>query len=141
MPSSRPRIPLRRLLPLLALVVPAGVATKLYDGPGRAWVSGSLSGVFYELFWCLVVCVAFPRAHPAVVSSGVFVTTCALEFTQRWDAPFLRAVRRSFIGSSLIGDTFVPSDFLGYALGSLAGWGTLVRLARSGRGRNPRGPT
>ena len=41
----------------LALVglVPLGLYTKVYAGPVTAWVNNSLDGVFYVLFWCLLV--------------------------------------------------------------------------------------
>ena len=41
----------------LALVglVPLGLYTKVYAGSAAAWVNNSLGGVFYVLFWCLLV--------------------------------------------------------------------------------------
>jgi hypothetical protein len=40
---------------LLLLITPLGFYTKIYSGPGASWVNDSLGGVFYEVFWCLLV--------------------------------------------------------------------------------------
>ena len=121
-----------RVLVVLAMVVPVGFATKFYPGPGRAWVNNSLSGVFYEVFWCLTAAMVFPHARPRSIAGVVFVITAALEFLQLWHPPFLQSVRRSFIGASLLGDTFVASDFAYYVAGCIAGW-LLLRSARGYR--------
>ena len=43
------------ILILILVVVPLGFATKFYRGWGDNWVSNSLGGLLYVIFWCLVV--------------------------------------------------------------------------------------
>ena len=122
----------------LAVLVPAGLATKFYRGPAAGWVAGSLGGVLYEIFWCLAFLAAMPRAVPAATAGEVFLVTCALECLQLWHPPLLEAIRGTFLGAALLGTTFVPSDFGYYAIGCGLGWLWMRGLRRlrdpSGRG-------
>jgi hypothetical protein len=109
----------------LAVVTPVGFATKFYGGPLAIWVNQSLSGVLYVVFWILVVMFIAPGLQPLAVALGVFLVTAALEVTQLWQPPWLEAVRGHFLGRTLLGTTFVPSDFGYYAIGACCGWGVL----------------
>jgi hypothetical protein len=117
-----------RILVALLLITPAGFATKFYRGPFSAWVADSLSGVFYEVFWCLAASFFFMRTGGKKTAIWVFAVTCILEIFQLWHPPFLETIRSTFIGRALIGTSFSWLDFLHYALGSLAGWWLLERL-------------
>ena len=119
-----------KLLAALIMVIPLGFAAKLYEGPARAWVNDSLSGVFYEVFWCLLGALAFRRARARSISAAVLLGTSALEFTQLWHPPLLQRIRSTFIGVTVVGDTFVPSDFVYYAIGCVLGWWILRCLGR-----------
>lgn len=110
----------RRLLAVVAVLVPLGFATKLYRGPAEAWVHGSLGGVFYVCFWCLAVLALRPRLPPWRVATVVLAITSALEFLQLWHPPLLQQIRATFLGRTLIGTTFSWSDFPYYAAGALA---------------------
>ncbi len=39
----------------LLIIVPLGLYSKFYSGPAANWVNNSLGGVFYEVFWCLLI--------------------------------------------------------------------------------------
>ena len=108
-------------LSLLA-VVPFGFYTKFYTGPAANWVNNSLGGVFYEIFWCLLVFLFRGRTTPWKIATAVFVATCLLEFLQLWHLPFLELLRNTFIGRTVLGATFTWSDFPYYALGCGVGW-------------------
>jgi hypothetical protein len=47
----------------LLVTIPVGVYTKFYQGPAADWVNNSLGGVFYEIFWCLLVFLVVPNAR------------------------------------------------------------------------------
>ncbi|MGQ0615071.1 MAG: ribosomal maturation YjgA family protein [Planctomycetaceae bacterium] len=130
-----------RLAAALALVVPLGLATKIYAGPGAGFVRGSLGGVFYEVFWILALLLAAPRLGPGRVGAAVFVATCLLEAAQLWHPPFLERARATRLGDALLGSTFSPSDFAVYAAGSLLGCGLARALGcagtAAGRRSNP----
>lgn len=110
------------LLWSLAIVLPAGIYTKFYRGPGAHWVNGSFDGVVYEIFWCLVFALLIPRAKPFRIASGVFIATSCLEFLQLWHPPFLEMLRSHFLGAAILGTTFDWTDFLYYFAGCAIGW-------------------
>ncbi len=106
----------------LALLVPAGLLTKVYAGPGQEWVSDHLGGALYDVFWCLAVFLILPRNRPLVVASIVLAVTCVLEVLQLWHPPFLELVRRSFVGATFLGTSFDWVDFPHYVVGCGIGW-------------------
>jgi len=110
-----------RTLVSLLILTPLGFASKLYPGPGRFWFNNYFAGVLYEIFWCLVILLVFPKAGIRKTVSFVFILTCILEVMQLWHAPLLETIRSAFIGRALIGTTFSAWDFLYYAAGCILG--------------------
>jgi hypothetical protein len=108
----------------LALVslVPLGLYTKVYAGPAAAWVNNSLGGVFYVLFWCLLLFWLQSGLRPGRVALAVLAVTCLLEFLQRWHPPWLEGLRSFWLGQILLGTTFAWSDFPYYFIGAGLGW-------------------
>ncbi len=111
----------RTLLSIL-IITPIGFASKFYQGPAAAWVNDSLGGMFYVIFWCLVFFLFFPKSTPWKIATIVLITTCLLEFLQLWHPPFLEFLRSYFLGATVLGTSFVWSDFLYYFLGGGIGW-------------------
>jgi hypothetical protein len=117
------RGPLRKwALFSLIIIVPIGFYSKFYRGPAAEWVNDSLGGVFYEIFWCLLILLFLPKVKPWIIALSVLVVTCILEFMQLWHPPFLEIFRSNFIGRTLLGTTFTWTDFPYYFLGSGIGW-------------------
>jgi hypothetical protein len=115
----------------LLIVTPLGFAFKFYPGPGNRWFNNYGAGVLYEVFWILLSFLFFHSKRFAnVIPVYVFLITCILEFLQLWHPPFLEIIRSSFLGSALIGTTFVWWDFPYYVLGCLMGWWWLRFLLR-----------
>jgi len=107
----------------LLIVTPLGFAFKFYSGPASWWFNNYGAGLLYEIFWILVIFFFFPTRKSANrIPLWVFGMTCALEFLQLWHPPFLENIRSSFLGSALIGTTFVWWDFPHYAIGCTVGW-------------------
>lgn len=106
----------------LILVIPMGFYTKFYDGPAADWVNDSLGGVFYEIFWCLLSFLVFPKVRTWMTAIGVLMVTCALEFAQLWHPPALTLIRSHFLGATLLGTTFSWLDFPYYLGGTAIGW-------------------
>ncbi len=107
----------------LVVVIPLSFALKFYSGPGNWWFNNYGAGVLYEIFWILLAFLFFPSKRSAnVIPIYVFIITCILEFLQLWYPAFLETIRSSFLGSALIGTTFVWWDFPHYVLGCLLGW-------------------
>ncbi len=114
----------------LFFVIPAGIYCKFYAGPWMGWVSDSLCGVFYEIFWCLLLSLFLSKTRPVVIAAVVLSATCALEVLQLSHNPVLEFVRGFYIGHILIGSSFHWTDFIYYAAGSVAGMFWLKGLGK-----------
>ena len=106
----------------IILLVPIGFYSKLYKGPAAFWVNNSLSGVFYEIFWCVLFFAIFPNARTIIIASAVLIITCLLEFMQLWHPRVLEMIRSTFLGQALLGNSFTWSDFPYYFAGCGIGW-------------------
>lgn len=106
----------------LLIIVPIGFYSKFYTGPAATWVNNSLSGMFYEIFWCILVFLFLDKVKPWKIATFVLIITCFLEFLQLWRHPFLELLRRDFIGRTILGNYFAWSDFSYYFLGCGIGW-------------------
>lgn len=126
-----------RILAALLAVTLFGLAMKFYPGPGRWWVNyWGPASVAYEIFFMLLVFLVVPRRRAATpIAVGVCTATCLLEGLQLWQPPWLQAVRSTFLGGALLGDTFSWWDLPAYPVGCLLGWFLLRWLARPGAAR------
>lgn len=125
----------QRLWTILSIlvIVPIGFYSKFYSGPAQDWVRNSLGGVFYVIFWCLLVFLFFRRLRTGSIAIFVLLATCLLEFLQLWHPPLLQSLRSTFIGQTILGTTFSWSDFPYYFIGAGLGWLWLKVLARPWR--------
>lgn len=115
----KPTLAQRRLALLAALLIPIGIATKLYTGPGSTWVVGNLGGAVYVAFWCLAVLTVWPRLSATRVAVVVLCCTASLEFLQLWHPAPLEAARSTLVGQALLGSYFSWTDFPYYVAGAL----------------------
>ena len=113
---------------MLAVIVPVGLASKLYEGPGQPWVRGQVGGTLYVVFWILAALLAWPRVPVRVVAVTVLALSSTLELLQLWQTPALAGIRSTFIGHALIGSSFSWWDFPHYLLGCLLGGALAVAL-------------
>ena len=104
----------------ISLITLAGFGAKYYSGPLSLWMNNSVAGLFYEIFWCLVIVFIWPSLKPAKIALWVFLITSMLEVLQLWHPDFLQKIRGTFLGAALLGNSFNPSDFIYYAIGCLA---------------------
>ncbi len=119
----------RATLASMVAIVPAGFALKYYRGPADAWINNSVAAVAYVVFWSLCWFFVFPRRRAIVpIAVAVFAATCLVEVLQLWSTPLLDSVRSTFAGRTVLGTTFVWTDFIYYAAGGLAAAGWLRLL-------------
>ena len=113
-----------RVLPALFVVAALGFAAKLYPGPGRWWVNDwGPASVAYEVFFMLLAFLLVPRRGAITpIAVAVCVTTCVLELVQLWQPAWLQALRSTFVGGALVGNSFSWWDLPAYPIGCLAGW-------------------
>ena len=129
-----------KILLILILLTPLGFYTKFYAGTLSDWVNNSLGGFLYEVFWCLVILLIIPKTKPYKIALGVFIITCILETLQLWHPPLLQYIRKTFIGRTLIGTSFVWTDFFYYFLGCSVSVIIMNLLQRDIRYINTRNP-
>ena len=110
------------LLASIVLIVPLGLATKFYRGPGQEWLNNSFGGIPYEIFFILLVVFIWPQVSAVKAAVAVCLVTCLLECLQLWHPPFLEAIRATLLGRLLLGNTFQWTDFPYYFIGSFLGW-------------------
>jgi len=123
----------RRIITLILIItiVPLGFATKFYKGWGENWISNSLGGVLYVIFWCFIVFFLKPKLKPKNIATGVFLVTSILETLQLWHPPFLQRLRSTFIGVTILGNSFIVSDFAYYVFGAVIGYIIISKISRS----------
>lgn len=107
----------RFLITGLLILIPIGLVTKMYTGPGSGWVYAHAGGVFYEIFWIFLALVIWPHRSESAVAGWVFFATCLLETLQLWHPAPLEAIRGTFPGHAIFGSTFSWWDFAHYAVG------------------------
>ena len=131
MPVNFIRIIDRKRWTLLSIiiVVPVGFLTKCYSGPGSDWVNNSLGGVLYILFWSLAFSLIFGKARAWKIVLTVLLATSGIEILQLWHPNFLEEIRSTFIGVTLLGNSFSWLDMLHYVIGSLLSWVVLHLLS------------
>lgn len=114
----------------IALITPLGFYSKFYSGPAFEWVNNSLGGVLYVIFWSLAVSLLFLHVRPWRIALVVFLITCFLECLQLWHPSFLETIRSTFMGATLLGNSFSWSDLGHYVIGLLISGILLGRLLR-----------
>ena len=114
------------LIYLLLILTPIWISIRFYSGPGAQWVTGSLSGIVFVLFWCLLLRLLLTGPKNFTLTTGVFLTFCGLEFLQLWNPSVLEAIRNTFLGQ-LLGLTFSWNAFPYYFLGAFIGQQILNR--------------
>jgi len=106
----------------IIIIIPLGLVSKFYNSPLYQWLNNYSGGIFYEIFWILLVILINPKIPPLIAAIWVFMITALLEFMQLWHPPFLEAIRATLIGRLLIGTTFDWWDFPHYILGCTITW-------------------
>jgi len=121
----------RRVLVALPVVVALTFALKFYPGPGQWWINHwGPASVGYEIFFMLLAFLVVRRRNAVTpIAVGVCAMTCLLEFLQLWKPPWLTAVRSTFLGKALLGNTFSWWDLPAYPIGCVAGWFLLQWLS------------
>jgi len=110
---------------IVLLLVPLGIYTKFYHGPGEGFVHAYLGGILYVIFFIFLASLVFPKVRALKVSLVVFVITCLLEFTQLIQTPWLNELREYFLVHALIGSGYTTYDLLFYVVGGVIGYGAL----------------
>ena len=114
----------------LALVIAAGLAVRSHFA--RSWPA-LLTKAAGDALWTTAVFmllrVCFPRLTTARLATVALAVSTVVEFTQLYHAPWIEAVRATWLGGIALGHGFHATDLVWYALGTFLGIG-LDRLVR-----------
>ena len=113
----------------IGIIIPLGFYSKFYSGPAEVWVNNSLGGILYVIFWSLFASLFFARIRVWKIAAIILVVTCLLEILQLWHPPFLEVIRSTFIGVTLIGNSFSWLYLVHYVIGFFLSF-TLLNVLR-----------
>jgi hypothetical protein len=115
-------------------VIALGLASREYPSLFPA-ILGKYPG---DALWAMMVFggLAFvaPRASTARLTVLAFAISCAVEFSQLYQAPWLNEIRGTTLGHLALGSTFSWFDIAAYAAGVLVAFLVDALLMRSRRG-------
>lgn len=105
------------LLVCVVAVIALGLASRKFPSLFPA-ILGKYPG---DALWAMMVFagLAFlkPQASTARLAILAFVISCAVEFSQLYQAPWLNAIRGTTLGHLALGSTFSWFDIVAYAAG------------------------
>ena len=104
---------------LMTLVFISAIYTKSYSGEHQLIINNHIGGVFYVVFGSLGFSLLFPRFNlflPVLMATSA---TCFLEFVQWFRFPFMVELTQHKIFAYLFGNSFNPTDFIYYGIGTV----------------------
>ncbi len=122
------------LIVSIIIILPLGYWVRFHS-PAPEWINDLLGSVAYQIFLMMLVAVFLPKTAPVWLAIWVCLFSCAIEFLQLWQPPFLQAIRATLPGRLILGNTFSWSDFPSYFIGSFVGWLWMRSLAAALRHR------
>lgn len=103
------------------VVVLLGLASRRFPSP-ISEVFGKYPG---DSLWALMVYLGWafckPGASIITIVALAFTTSCLVEFSQLYQAPWINAIRATKPGHLILGSTFSWPDIAAYAVGVLIG--------------------
>jgi Protein of unknown function (DUF2809) len=114
----------------MVLIIPLGYSIRFATGLGLPLFQDIFGSIAYQVLLMFVVAFFFPRMNLVKIAIGVFIFSSAIEILQLWQPQFLQAIRATWAGRVLLGNTFLLGDFPPYAIGCFLGWLCLKALRR-----------
>jgi len=118
------------LLVGIVLIIPLGYSVRFSKSLGIPLLQDIVGSLAYQILLMFIAAFFYPRVSLAKIAVWVFVASSAGELLQLWQPPLLQAIRATWIGRIILGNTFTLSDFPPYAVGSWLGWLGLRWLRR-----------
>lgn len=121
-PSEQPP-PARSRIGLVACgtaVVVVGLASRAYRAQLPAWVGLYAGDALWAVVAFLAAATLFPRASTLRLAAGAGLFALSIELSQLHHAPWIDRLRALPGAKLILGDVFVASDLLCYAVGIAA---------------------
>lgn len=75
----------------------------------------------WALMFFVIAAIALPSRNILVIAAISLAICCAIEFSQLYHAPWIDAVRETWLGKLLLGSAFAWGDFVAYLAGVALG--------------------
>lgn len=118
------------LLISIILIIPLGYSVRFATGLGIPLLQDIVGSLAYQILLMFLVAFFYPRISLVKIAIWVCLSSCLLELLQLWQPPLLQAIRATWLGRIVLGNTFTVSDFPPYVVGSFLGWLGLKWLRR-----------
>lgn len=102
-------------------VIALGLASRKFP-----WLFPAFFGKYPgDSLWALMVFLGWAWCKPSTSTRNItalaFATSCLVEFSQLYQAPWLNSIRSTTLGHLVLGSTFSWFDIVAYAVGVLVG--------------------
>ncbi len=104
---------------VIIIITILGFGSKHYHGIYEHIINNKIAGLWYVVFWTLLIRFFSPRIPLYLLSGIVLMTTIALEFTQLLSFEFMQTLRNFYVIRAIIGSHFSWSDLPFYFGGSI----------------------
>lgn len=118
------------LLISIVLIIPLGYSVRFATGLGLPLLQDIFGSLAYQVLLMFLIAFFYPRVSLVKLAVWVCVASCVGELLQLWQPPLLQAIRATWLGRIVLGNTFTVSDFPPYVMGSFLGWLGLKWLRR-----------
>ena len=105
----------------VAVVVAVGLASRRFPWLFPAFLGKYPGDAMWALMAFLGWAIVKPRARTRLLVGLAFATSCVVEFSQLYHAPWLDHIRSTAVGHLVLGSTFSWFDIVAYAVGALVG--------------------
>jgi len=102
-------------------VIALGLASRKYPSLFPAFFGKYPGDALWALMIFLGLAFVQPQASTSRLAVGAWITSCLVEFSQLYQAPWLNAIRSTTMGHLVLGSTFSWFDLAAYAIGVLVG--------------------
>jgi hypothetical protein len=114
MPAPRSRV---AYAAALLLVIAAGLGSRVFGRFLPAFVAAYAGDTLYATMVFVLLGLAAPRWSTARVGAAALASSCAIEVSQLYHAPWIDAIRATVPGALVLGYGFLWSDLACYVAG------------------------
>jgi len=121
------------LVCLAATTIALGLATRRFPGAFPSFIADYGGDALWAMLVYWLLAIIWPRVSPARLAFGALAIAVCDEFSQMIDWQWLQALRNTRLGALVLGQGFLWSDLVCYAVGIAMAFAIDVFLIRAGR--------
>ncbi len=109
-------------LVLLIVVIVIGLSTRKLPHLFPDFIAEYGGDTLWSLMFFIIFGIIFQRKPSLWVAGLTLAFAFLIEFSQLYQADWIKDLRATFIGSMLLGHGFLLSDFICYSIGAIVGF-------------------